>query len=146
MDSSRQHIIKKIAQQLDCGFDCYFNIKTAKLISIPNFLRVLDEEEINEAFQKEIEQVKKRPSDFIKFEALESFESFKIMEHFTSQLIDKHLKSALAYALATKKPFQKFKNLIDHSEVRQEWFDFKQLELEKQVEKQFIKKSAQDFN
>ncbi len=36
--------------------------------------------------------------------------------------------------LANRKPFQRFKYIIEHSDFRQNWFDFKQSELEKRVE------------
>jgi len=42
----------------------------------------------------------------------------------------------LESVLANKKPFQNFKHIIDHSNFRQSWFDFKQKELEKRVETQ----------
>ena len=35
--------------------------------------------------------------------------------------------------LENKKPFQNFKNKIDQSHFRQDWFDFKQKEIEKKV-------------
>ncbi len=37
MDNSTQNIIKEIAQELDCGIDCYYNPKANELITIPNF-------------------------------------------------------------------------------------------------------------
>ena len=36
--------------------------------------------------------------------------------------------------LENKKPFLNFKNKVDHSDFRQNWFEFKQKELEKRVE------------
>jgi len=66
---------------------------------------------------------------------LESLESFKIVERFVEQITDKKLKMELENVLANKKPFQNFKHSIDNSDYRQKWFDFKQRELEKIVEK-----------
>ena len=37
MDNSTQNIIIEIAQELDCGDDCYNNPKTNVLITNPNF-------------------------------------------------------------------------------------------------------------
>ncbi len=136
MIKSKSNIIKEIAQELDCGFDCYYNIKTDEIIAIPNFSQFSDEEDFKEAFSDNLEKVKKHNTDFIKFEPLESFESFKIMELFVEQLTDQNLKSELKNILANKKPFQNFKHKIDHSEFRQNWFEFKKSELEKIVENQ----------
>ena len=77
--------------------------------------------------------MEKHKADFIKFDSLDSFESFKIMELFVEQLSDQHLKSELENILANKKPFQNFKHNIDHSDFRQNWFEFKQKELKKRV-------------
>jgi hypothetical protein len=136
LDNSRQNIIREIAQELDCGFDCYFNSKTNEIVTIPNFSHIADEDGFKEAFQADLEKVKKYQADFIKIEALQSFENFKIMELFVEQLPDKKLQSELENVLANKKPFQNFKHKIDLSDFRQNWFDFKQSELEKIVKNQ----------
>ena len=134
MDNSTQNIIKKIAQELDCGFDCYYNSKTDEIIAIPSFSQFPEEADFKEAFKENLDKIEKHKSDFIKFVTLESFEFFKIMELFVEQLSDQNLKLELENVLANKKPFQNFKHKINHSDFRQSWFDFKQSELEKRVE------------
>ena len=136
MDNSRQNIIKKIAQELDCGFDCYYNSKTNEIVTIPNFSHIADEDDFKEAFRADLEKVKEHQAEFMKIEVLQSFENFKIMELFVEQLPDKKLQSELENVLANKKPFQNFKLKIDLSDFRQNWFDFKQSELEKIVKNQ----------
>jgi len=134
LDNLKQHIVKQIAQELDCRFDCYYNSKTDEIVAIPSFSQFSDEDDFKEAFSESLEKVEKHKTDFIKLETLESFESFKIMELFVEQLPDQNLKSELEIVLANKKPFQNFKHKVDHSDFRQNWFDFKQNELEKRVE------------
>lgn len=136
MDKHKQNIIKNIAQELDCGFDVYFDVKTEEMISIPSFSYTNDDDEFLEAFEPDLKKIEEQKSDFIKFEVLQSFDSFKIMELFVAQLTDQNFKETLKIALANKKPFLNFKNKIDSSHFRQHWFDFKQKELEKIVEKQ----------
>ena len=136
MDNTGRYIIKNIAQELDCGFDCYYNSKTDEIISIPSFPHFSDEEDFKEAFKDDLRKIEKFKADFIKFEVLESFESFKIMERFVEQITDEKLKGELEKVLTNKKPFQNFKHKIDYSDFRQDWFDFKQKELEKIVESQ----------
>lgn len=136
MDDSKQHIIKNIAIELDCGFDCYCNVRTSEIIAIPSFSQFFDDEGFKEAFSDSLEKVKRDKKNFIKFETLESFESFKIMERFVEQLPDLKLRLELENVLANKKPFQNFKNKVDNSDFRQNWFQFKQLELEKKVKKE----------
>ena len=134
MGNLRSNIIKEIAQELDCGFDCYYNSKTEEIISVPNFSKFPDEEDFKEAFSDNLDKVENHKADYIKIETLESYESFEIMEFFVEQLPDKNLKSDLENVLASKKPFQNFKHKIENSYFRQNWFDFKQSELEKIVE------------
>ena len=134
MDKFTPKIIKEIAQQSDCGFECYYNSKTDEIVEIPNFSKFLDKEEFKEAFSDSLEKVEKHKKNFIKIETLEGFQSFKIMELFVEQLSDQNLKLELENVLANKKPFQHFKYKVEHSDFRQNWFDFKQKELEKRVE------------
>ena len=136
MDNSKSNIITEIAQELDCGNDCYYNSKTNEIVAIPNFSQISDEEEFKELFRENLTKVNNKKKDFIKFEVLESFESFKIMERFVEQVTDLNFQSKMENILQRKNPFQNFKNSIDNSNFRQKWFDFKQNELEKIVESQ----------
>jgi len=133
LDNHKQNIATNIARELDCGFDCFYNSKTNEIISIPSFSQFSDEEDFKEAFRDDLYKIQENQTDFIKFEALEGFESFKIMEQFIQQLPDKNFKSELETVLANKKPFQNFKHKIDNSDFRQSWFDFKQKEIENKV-------------
>ena len=126
-------ILNEIAQELDCGSTCYYNTKTDEIISIPSFSDMWDEDDFKEAFETEFERIEKQKKDLIKLEGLESFESFKIMEQFVDQLPDETFKEELEFVLANKKPFQKFKYLVEESNFRTDWFEFKQNALEKIV-------------
>jgi acetylornithine deacetylase/succinyl-diaminopimelate desuccinylase-like protein len=117
MDISK--IINKIAQNLDCGLDSYFNSKTNELISIPSLEGGFDENELEEAFGEDLKKVKKNRADFTKIEVLPSSESFRIMERFVDQLTDKKLKRELEQALEQRKPFQKFKFTVENSDSLQ---------------------------
>jgi hypothetical protein len=142
MSNSIKTIISEIAQELDCGKDCYYNPKTNELITIPNFGEMLDEDEFRESFGEELKKVTKNKANFIKIKVLESFESFKIMERFIAQIADKQFQAELENILERKKPFHNFKNRIDNSDYRQKWFGFKQNELEKIVETQLNRGKA----
>jgi hypothetical protein len=136
MDNSRKSVVREIAQELDCGNECYYNMKTNEIIAIPDFSQISDEEEFKEIFREQLEKINQKKENFIKINILDSFESFKIMERFIAQLNDQNLKLELQDVLQQKKPFQNFKHKIDQSNFRQFWFDFKQNELEKIVENQ----------
>lgn len=128
------NIINEIAQEIECGNDCYYNPKNNEIIMIPNLDDMMDEDEFNDAFGAELKKVRKNKSEYIKIEVLKSAESFKIMESLITQIADKQFQAELENILEQKKPFQNFKSKIDNSDYRQNWFDFKQNELEKIVE------------
>ena len=136
MEKLKSKLIKEIAEELDCGNDCYYNPKTDEIVAIPKLSDLMDEEEFEELFEVDLQKVKKNKADYIKIEVLESFESFKIMELFVEQMPDNPLKSELETILQRKKPFQKFKFAVDTSAYRASWFEFKQNELEKNVREQ----------
>lgn len=132
MDKKMKDIIKDIAGELDCGLDCYYSPKTKEVIGIPTEDALMDFDDDDEILKK----VESNKADFIKIKALESFESFKIMEGFRDEVPDEHLTRQLTAALNNRKPFQNFKYLVDNSEYRQKWFDFKQEALEQHVREQ----------
>ena len=45
MDKSKQSVVREIAQELDCGNECYYNRRTNEIIAIPDFSQISDEEE-----------------------------------------------------------------------------------------------------
>ena len=136
MANLKQHLIKKIAQELDAGFDCYYNFKNDEIIAIPHFENYYADEEFEDAFKAELNLVKTSKDDFVKIEVLKNYESYKIMENFIELVPDADLKLKLNRVLTRNKPFMNFKNIIDYSEFRQLWFDFKNRDYEKRVERQ----------
>jgi hypothetical protein len=131
--------IKEIAEQLDCGFRCFWNRKTGELIFIPNTERHPDMD--IEAWSDELELLDSDFDDYQEIDQLEPSDSFKIMEDFVYTLDDSNkLKSSLIEALNKRKPFKEFKFVIDNSgKYRQMWFDFKNQELQKWVQNKLKK-------
>jgi hypothetical protein len=77
------------------------------------------------------------PQDFVAFEALESFESFKIMETFINNIEEVRIQLQFEDVIHLKKPFQQFKYLLyDYPVLREKWFDFKNHYLIEHVEQQ----------
>ncbi len=144
MNKPDQKIINEIAQELDCGNECYFNQKTKELICLPNadLMATAGEDFYKEMFQDDFKKIQSQKKDLIKFRVLESFESFKIMEDFKNQVEDYKFQQNLDQALNKRRPFQNFKNLIDNSEYREQWFKFKHREIEKIVINTIERKNA----
>lgn len=127
-------IIAEIAQELDCGNDCYFNPKTKELVAIPNFSLMSDDAVFEEFCREDFDHVMKQKEEFIKIEILESSESFQIMVDFLDEIPDEKLKSQLLNNLQHRKPFRNFMNSLDHSDYREDWFAFKQKTVEKIIQ------------
>jgi len=134
MEKSIVKIVSEIAGHLNCGENCYYNRTTHKIITLPQFLEIYDDEEYNELFQKDIDEVHNHKSEYLKIEVLQSFESFKIMERFTDKISEDYFKNSLEKILQKKKPFRNFKDVVENSDYREAWFEFKQQEIEKIVE------------
>ena len=135
--------IKEIAENLDCGLNCYWNRKTNEILFLPEELGYLldddsDESDIgNQWLQEDFNLIKNNLEDIVLIEKPNSNYSFGIMEAFTDQLANKlDLKSKLHQTLERKKPFREFKFEIDNSDYRDEWFSFKALKLQQWVEEQ----------
>jgi hypothetical protein len=117
-------LLNSIADQIDCGFNCYIHRETLKLISIPNLDNHPDIE--IKAWKKEKLEIENQSNQYFIFEPLEPFESFKIMERFIETVDNQNLRKRLFLALSKNRPFSSFKQVIDYSgKYRDKWFKFK---------------------
>ena len=115
--------IKEIAENLQCGFKCFWNVKTNALIFIPEDLNSHMDSEF---WEEQTAQLKKEAKDFKEIEKPASTDSFEIMEDFVATIVkDLPFKKELEHILNSKKPFGHFKQRIENSNLRDEWFQFK---------------------
>ena len=124
MPSFTTEQIREISEQLDSGFLAFYHKVSGELIFLPDTDRYMDME--TDAWQEDIEKLKKKRSQYQQVEAMHTKDSFNVMVDFAEQVSDANLKSELLDALDRKKPFRHFKYVIDNSPgFRQSWFDFK---------------------
>ena len=129
--------IKDIAQELDMGMNCYVHKITGETISIPGELDEFDDN--YELWEEEMKDVEENPNQYILIEKMMSFESFKIMRRFLGKVADPKLREKLMLAISQNKPFRRFRNILNYNgDVLQDWYDFKQEELEKYVSRHFV--------
>lgn len=134
MDFSKypKELIKRIAEEIDMGMICFINTDTLEVESVlgESYNAYGDDDYYQEVYDK-IDSWK----NFIRIEPPQSWQSFKIMEDFIETCIseDNSVKKRLLNAISKRKPFQNFKFIIDDSQYRQCWFDFKQSKLEQFV-------------
>jgi len=131
-----QEQIKDIAQELDGGMKCFYHISTSEVKSYPDELR--DHGGFEEEFWEDIiKQVESSPDEFVAFQSLESFESFRVMETFINNIEEVKIQHQFLDTIQLKKPFQQFKYLLaDYPALREQWFDFKNLHLVEYVQQQ----------
>jgi Uncharacterised protein family (UPF0158) len=116
--------IKEIAEQLDCGFRAFYHKQNGELIFVPNTEKYFDMD--TDAWQDELDKLDENYLNYKQIEAMESNDSFSVMEDFANQVKDRKLQEKLFNALNRKHPFREFKFVIDNSgEHRNEWFAFK---------------------
>ncbi len=119
-------MIKEIAEQLDCGMKCFYNLKTGELEYFPdeNNHSSFDAEE---SPWKEIkDKIDEEPDDYLMFEGMDSHESFRVMENFISEIPLQIIQVKFEVAIQRKKPFQQFKYLLlDFPDLRENWFAYK---------------------
>jgi len=136
--------IEEIADNLDCGMRCFYNLKTGEIKTLLNFDSWIGADE--EPWEEESKEIDDNWVDYFEFEGFESHDSFRIMADFAERIDDTRLQDKLINALNRPKPFQNFKWQIDNSgEYRQQWFDFKKMRYIQSVKEQIDLKNF-DFN
>ena len=129
-------ILKEIAEETNCGMVCYLHKKTKEIKSIIDFDQNYYADP--EGWEDLIEEIEKNKNQYWRFEQMETYESFRVMEKFAEQLDNDNLKDKLFRALNKRKPFQNFKYIVDNSgEYRQKWFQFRDEAWEQHVLRQF---------
>lgn len=133
MTTLTQEQIKEVAEQLDCGFCCYYDKSSNNLLFVPDTDNHPDMELL--AWKDDLKKIKMNRDKYLVIEPPNSSDSFNIMVNFVETLSDgNNLKSILTHALEKKKPFREFNFAVNNSsDYRQNWFDFKSGKLQEWV-------------
>jgi Uncharacterised protein family (UPF0158) len=127
--------IKEIAEELDCGFRAFYHKENGELIFVPNTEKHLDMD--TDAWDDELNKLEENYLDYREIEAMQSKDSFRVMEDFAGKMNDLKLQEKLFNALNRKHPFREFNFVIDNSgDYRDAWFDFKNKQYFEWVENQ----------
>jgi hypothetical protein len=118
--------IKEIAENLDLGMRCYYNLKTGEIVEAPDNENSDWAETDTEPWKETFDDLEQYRDDYFEFERMTSLESYKIMEDFAHTIDNQKVQDNLFRALNKPKPFKNFKWHIDNSgEYRQKWFNYK---------------------
>jgi hypothetical protein len=130
-----KQLVSNVAEELLSGMICFVNGDTLETESVPR--EMIEDpfgfEFINGGDPNDWNSEHKTWKNCITVNPMESFESFNIMERFVNEVDDEVFRKKLTSALQRKKPFSNFNYLIEGSEYRQKWFDFRQTETEDYV-------------
>ncbi len=130
-----QKQINSIAQTLDMGMVCYIHKETGEV-------KEMQTEEwaemggVEEEWREEMEVIEKEIDKWALIEPMMSGDGYRIMEDFADQVRNRRLQKSLIQALNGRRPFANFKNVIDYSDSRDDWFKFKQKKYEAWVRRE----------
>jgi len=122
--------IKDIAEELLCGFNVYINKKTKETNALPDPNGLYYD---GESWDHEFEKMDAEWENYIVVTPMHSNESYRIMEAFIDEVEDPELSTELTHRLNYQRPFANFKAVVESSEYRQKWFDFRQAKWEEYV-------------
>ncbi|WP_373492564.1 UPF0158 family protein [Aquiflexum sp.] len=110
-----------ISQELQCGMKVYVNSDTLEYKS------VLDWDDMDDSgfWDEQLEEIENNWKRFFTIEKMNSREGFQIMENFVDELEDGYFRNNLIKILDRKSPFANFKAEVESSEVREQWFSFR---------------------
>ena len=114
--------IKEIAELLECGNQCFIHVKNKTIEYHPDPEDFMSDMEL---WQDVIDKIESDFDEYIKITKMDSNQSFQVMAKFIEIVKTPELKIKLENVLSKSKPFRNFKYIIDESESRQAWFDFK---------------------
>jgi hypothetical protein len=133
--------IKEIAERLDTGMKVFYHLPTGKLASYPDELKwggEIDEE----AWGDDIAKLDENFHEYVAFAAMESHESFGVMEDFIETIGEKNVREKFENIIQRKKPFQQFKYLLfDYPLLREQWFLYKD-----ERYREFVQEQIDDYS
>lgn len=117
-------VIAAAANALQTGEVCFINKDTLEIESIFKDL-LMSPEEYEDATGEKLILKHENWDNYHEIYPLDSDDSFKIMEGFISQVKEKSMKSLIIDTLENSKPFANFRRLIDNSNYREQWFEYR---------------------
>ena len=128
-----EKLIGEIADELDMGMECYYHIPTGSYESHPD----TDHPDFDpQWWQEPLDKIAADRDSYLQVYGMGSHESFQVMEDFAEALPDGKFKIILLDRLERPKPFRNFRDAVDESEYRDDWFAFKKKAYMNWVKKQ----------
>jgi hypothetical protein len=115
------------------SFDYFLDLKNGNVVPLSKDYREDESEEDPDNSDGYSHQViETNPGRFLFIDPINSSESFKIMDDFSSTILNDLIKNTLRSALTRRKPFRNFKEELNHlHEIQKEWYNYHEKEMEK---------------
>ena len=138
MQAIDEETLKRIASELDIGMRCIYSKITGEIESYPKESEYSDVQVVSETATGKIES---DPGNYIEFEAMDSYETFKLASGFVETLVHVPTYKRFIEVLSRKRALRNFKNLLQENPgLREEWFAYKN---ERYID--FVKMQADEF-
>jgi hypothetical protein len=125
--------VREMADLMNAGHTIYVNKDTGEFKALFELVDLMGYMTSDEADPwKEQRQIIASWERSATIEKLPSHEGFRIMESFADE-VDDMFRDKIIYALNRRKPFAHFKYLVESSEYRHQWFDFKRRKYEEYI-------------
>lgn len=112
--------VKELAENLQLGYTVYINLDTGEIKYL------IDEDkypDAREMFAEELDEIEAW-DNFVELQEMPSFEAFRVMEDFAYN-VDDDFHDDLMNVLDRRKPVANFKELVESSDYREEWFKYR---------------------
>lgn len=116
--------LKSIAEEVNIGMKCFYVIETKEIVCYPNN----DDYDFDpEPWKDELKKLPRSKKKYIEFTAMDSRDSFEVMEDFIQEIEDADTRKEFENILHLPRPFGMFKETLkDYPELRQQWFTYQQ--------------------
>ena len=112
--------VKEVTENLKLGYTAYINPDTGDIKYLIDEGKYPDAREM---FGEEMDEID--AWDYVaELREMPSFEAFRVMEDFAYK-VDDDFHDDLMEALNKGKPFANFRELVESSEYREEWFEYR---------------------
>lgn len=112
--------VKELSENLQVGYTVYINLDSGEIKYLIDGDKFPDAREM---FEQELNEIDTW-DHVAELREMPSFESFRVMEDF-AYMVDADLYGDLMNALDRKKPFVNFRELVESSDYREEWFKYR---------------------
>lgn len=128
-----EKIIKEIAEWLDTHHVVFLHQETQEILTYPVAENGFTDEEFDYIEQEVMEVVNADPGQYIRFDPLDSRESFQMMEDFIETIKNERIRARLIDAISIKKPFRNFRNAVEDEGILDDWYAYKDAYLQMYV-------------